>query len=70
MIRNVLTAQPNAELSAISALFFRERIGSMPIIDNSGKISGIITRSDVLRATQPVPKVETIEAPAQLKRER
>jgi CBS domain-containing protein len=74
MVRNVLTAQPNAELAAISEVFFRERIGAMPITDESGKIAGMITRSDVLRATTVIapiqPPDQATDQRAFLKKER
>ncbi len=46
---NVLTASPDTEIKKIAQLFFDERIGSMPIVDEDGKLLGIITRSDILR---------------------
>ncbi len=46
---NVLTASPDTEIKKIAQLFFDERIGSMPIIDEDGILLGIITRSDILR---------------------
>ena len=49
MIRNVLTASPNTSISEIARIFVEERIGSMPVLNEQGKIVGILTRSDILR---------------------
>ncbi len=46
---NVLTASRDSEIKKIAQLFFDERIGSMPIVDEDGLLLGIITRSDILR---------------------
>ena len=49
MTRRVLTALPNTEIRFIAKVMFEERIGAMPIVDSHGRVSGIITRSDILR---------------------
>jgi acetoin utilization protein AcuB len=46
----VLTASPDTRISEIAKILFEERIGSMPILDTSHTLAGIITRSDILRA--------------------
>jgi acetoin utilization protein AcuB len=50
MVRNVLSASPNAGLRKIVEVLFHERIGAMPIVNDDGEVLGILTRSDVLRA--------------------
>lgn len=45
----VLTASPETEIREIARTMFEERIGSMPVVDESGDLVGIITRSDILR---------------------
>ncbi len=46
----VLTASPDTRISEIARIMFEEKIGAMPILDSSHSLTGIITRSDILRA--------------------
>ena len=50
MQTRVLTSGPTTEIRQIARVFFQERIGAMPIVDGQGKLAGMITRSDILRA--------------------
>lgn len=50
MISEVLVATPDTRIREIARTMFEERIGSLPIVDNDGRLIGIITRSDILRA--------------------
>jgi CBS domain-containing protein len=50
MQTRVLTSGPTTEIRQIARVFFQERIGAMPIVDGRGKLAGMITRSDILRA--------------------
>lgn len=45
----ILTARPEALIRQIADVMFRERVGSMPIVDNNEQLLGIVTRSDILR---------------------
>ncbi len=49
MTDRVLTAHPNTEIRTIARVMFEERIGAMPIVNETGTPLGIITRSDILR---------------------
>jgi acetoin utilization protein AcuB len=49
MSRRVVTATPDTQIREIARLLFERRIGVMPIVDYSGRLVGIITRSDILR---------------------
>ncbi|MCB0332310.1 MAG: CBS domain-containing protein [Bdellovibrionales bacterium] len=49
MTTNVLSARPTTEIRYIAQVLFEERIGAMPIVEEGGKLVGIITRSDILR---------------------
>lgn len=47
---NVVTVTPTASLDEIQRLLIGEDIGRLPVIDASGVMIGIITRSDLLKA--------------------
>lgn len=49
MQKRVLTASVDTDIRYVALLFVEQRIGAMPIM-NDGKLLGIITRSDILRA--------------------
>ena len=49
MTRNVVTAAPNAQLSAIANMLEKNRIKRVPIIEN-GKLVGIVSRANLLQA--------------------
>ncbi|MER9730803.1 CBS domain-containing protein [Mesorhizobium sp. M0217] len=50
MSQDVVTASPTASLAEVVDLMTRHHIKRIPVVDN-GKVVGIITRSDVLRAS-------------------
>jgi acetoin utilization protein AcuB len=50
MVREVLCASPSARIREVAQVMLDERIGSMPIIDSTELLVGIVTRSDILRA--------------------
>lgn len=50
MKTNILTARPEAEIRWIARVMIDHRVGSMPIVDAAGRLVGILTRSDILRA--------------------
>jgi acetoin utilization protein AcuB len=45
----VLTANVDTDARHIARLFVEQRIGAIPVVEN-GRLAGIITRSDILRA--------------------
>ena len=45
----VLVANPRAEVRAVARILLEERIGAIPIVEETGALVGIITRSDILR---------------------
>ncbi|MFO7952389.1 MAG: CBS domain-containing protein [Bacillota bacterium] len=49
MSREVVTASPGYSLLELRRLMIKHNIGRIPIIDAQGNISGIVTRSDILR---------------------
>ncbi len=46
----VLTATPDTEIRQIARVLIEQHIGAMPIMDYAGRLRGIVTRSDILRA--------------------
>jgi acetoin utilization protein AcuB len=49
MTRNAITLAPHSSIVTAAELMRRERIGSVPIRDGQ-KLTGIVTRSDILQA--------------------
>lgn len=47
MIRNVISAPPDATMRELERLFFRYRVGHLPILEG-GRLSGIVCRGDYL----------------------
>lgn len=50
MHRGVVTATPGMSLASAAKLMASERIGGLPVIDDTGTLIGIITERDILRA--------------------
>ncbi|PDW02574.1 CBS domain-containing protein [Candidatus Viridilinea mediisalina] len=50
MARDVVTVNPETPIGEASALMARHHFGSLPVIDESNVIVGIITESDIFRA--------------------
>ncbi len=50
MVTNVLTAHPETEIQAIAEVIVSHHIGCLPIVDESGILIGLLTRTDILRA--------------------
>ena len=50
MVSEVLVATPDTLIRDVARTMIEERIGSLPIITEGNVLSGIVTRSDILRA--------------------
>jgi len=50
MSRNVVTVAPEAPLTEAARLMATHSIGSLPVVDDTSQIVGIITESDIFRA--------------------
>lgn len=57
MVVNPITIHPDATLAELMALKERHRISGIPVVDQKGKLVGIITNRDVRFATDPAMKV-------------
>jgi acetoin utilization protein AcuB len=49
MIRNPITVDPNSDIEIAAQLIYKYKIGGIPVV-RKGKLVGIITESDLLRA--------------------
>jgi CBS domain-containing protein len=49
MTRDVVTLPPDSELSAVAETMLRHTVHSVPIVDGSGELLGIVCRHDLLR---------------------
>jgi CBS domain-containing protein len=57
MTRDVITVRPDAPLQEVATLFVSRRISGAPVVDEEGKLVGIITEADLLRReAQPMPE--------------
>ena len=50
MTRDPVTVSPNATLTELEQIFESHDFNSLPVIDDNGKIQGIVTKLDLLRA--------------------
>lgn len=50
MVTRVITATPETTVREIARTLMDQRVGAMPVVDPDGRIVGMITRTDVLRA--------------------
>ncbi len=57
MTDKVITASKVTDIRRIAKAMFEHHIGTMPIIDESGELAGIITRSDILYALVTYPSL-------------
>jgi CBS domain-containing protein len=59
MITKVITAGPETSIKDVMALFVEKKIGGVPIVDIDGKLAGIVTDGDILRAIKPIdPRIQ------------
>lgn len=55
MTENVITAGKLTDIRRIAKAMFENHIGTMPIVEDDGRLAGIITRSDILYALVNYP---------------
>ena len=53
MIRDVISIRDNMLVSDANDLMFNHKISGLPVIDESGKVIGILTQDDLIRALLP-----------------
>jgi len=54
MITNVITVVPEMTIKDVMKLFVEKKIGGVPIVDIDGKLTGVVTDGDILRAIKPI----------------
>jgi CBS domain-containing protein len=57
----MVTVSPNDPLHTVQRLFFEEGIHGAPVVDEEGKLQGIITSTDILRAAAEAHEVPSPE---------
>jgi CBS domain-containing protein len=63
MTRPVITSSPDASLEEIASLMLARKIGCVPIVDEHGRLCGIVTESDFSAKERGVP-FSTVKLPA------
>ena len=53
MIKDVISARPNDPIKDVMNTFVEKKIGGLPVVDETGKLLGMVTDGDVLRAIKP-----------------
>src|SRR3954465_14335329 len=56
MVKDVISASPSASIKEVMKTFVEKKIGGIPIINENGVLSGIVTDGDILRAISPVER--------------
>jgi acetoin utilization protein AcuB len=50
MTRNAITVRENECIESAAKQLYRHRIGSLPVVDEEGRLAGILTETDILHA--------------------
>lgn len=52
MSKNIIFARPDETIKEVSLKMLKNKISGLPIIDNSGKIVGIISQTDIVKLSE------------------
>lgn len=52
MTREVVTAGPEDSVEDLARLLAEKRIGGVPVVDDQGRVLGVVTQSDLLKRTR------------------
>ena len=55
MTRNIITVSPNTEIIDAAKLLLEERINGLPVVDEAGKLVGILCQSDLIAQQKKIP---------------
>ncbi len=56
MTQNVITVTPNASLRYVAKLLARNGISGLPVVEDSGRVVGMVTETDLLRWHDDAPE--------------
>jgi CBS domain-containing protein len=62
MTRELITVSPQTEIASAAKILLEKRINGLPVIDDSGKLVGILCQSDLVAQQKsiPIPSVYTL----------
>jgi CBS domain-containing protein len=62
MTKELITVSPQTEITIAAKILLEKRINGLPVIDDSGKLVGILCQSDLVAQQKsiPVPSVYTV----------
>jgi len=52
MVAPVITASPNASIKSVAETFVRHQISAVPVVDDKGKVVGIVSEGDLLHRAE------------------
>src|SRR6266487_1092488 len=52
MVRNVIAVGPEASVREVANILFKNRISALPVVDEHGKLIGIISEGDLVRRAE------------------
>jgi CBS domain-containing protein len=55
MTLNLITVSPDTEIIKAAELLLQKRINGLPVVDNAGKLVGIICQSDLIAQQKKIP---------------
>ncbi|MBU5682610.1 MAG: CBS domain-containing protein [Candidatus Aenigmarchaeota archaeon] len=58
MSKNIIFARPDETIKEVSLKMLKNKISGLPIIDNSGKIVGIISQTDIVKLSEKYDEKE------------
>lgn len=58
MSKNVIFAKPNETIKEVSLKLLENKISGLPIIDDNGKLIGIISQTDIIKLSEKYKKEE------------
>ncbi|NIP36954.1 MAG: CBS domain-containing protein [Thermoplasmata archaeon] len=50
MTKNPITCSPDTALNEVASILVKESINRLPVVDDEGRVVGIVTRGDIVRA--------------------
>ncbi len=58
MTKKVVTVSPDADLEELATLMVERKVNPVPVVDEEGKIVGIVSQADVVRVIEELEKPE------------